>query len=120
VARKGEKRNSGRHFVGRSEGKMYLEDHGLNESILLKWVLKMEWRGLDSSGAEFGQAAGFGRESNDHSPHIKYRKLLDELKCYELLMKGSAPKSHLLGRNNKHLSTTFVCRWRVFDRQRAV
>jgi hypothetical protein len=53
VARKGEKRNSDRHFVRKSEGKMYLEDHGLNESILLKWFLKMEWLGLDSFGAEF-------------------------------------------------------------------
>jgi hypothetical protein len=120
VARKGEKRNSDRHFVRKSEGKMYLEDHGLNEIILLKWVLKMKWLGLDSFGAEFRQAAGFYKEGNDHSTHIKYRKLLDELKYYKLLMKGSGPQSHLLCRNNKHLSTTFVCRWRVFDRQCAV
>jgi hypothetical protein len=47
----------------------------------------VEWRILDSSGAEFGQAAGFCREGNDHSAHIKYMKLLDELKYYEFLMK---------------------------------
>lgn len=52
----------------------------------------MEWRGLDSSDAEFGQAAGFCREGNDHSAQIKYRKLLDELKYYELLMKGTGPE----------------------------
>ena len=71
MARKGEKINSGKHVVGKSEVKMYLEDYGLNESILLKLVLKMEWHGLDSSGAEFGQAAGFSKEGNDHSAHIK-------------------------------------------------
>jgi hypothetical protein len=59
VVRKGEKINSGRHFVGKTEGKKSLEDHGLNESILLKWVLKIEWRGLDSSGTEFRQVASF-------------------------------------------------------------
>ena len=64
--------------------------------------------------------AFIGKVGNDHSAHIKYRKLLDELKYYEILMRGSGPQSHLLGRNNKHLSTTFVCRWRVFDRQCAV
>ena len=99
---------------------MYLEDRGLNESILLKLILKMEWRGLDSSGAEFGQAAGFSKEGNDHSAHIKYRKLLYELKYYELLMNGSGPQSHLLSTNNKNLPATFVYRWRVFGRQCAV
>jgi hypothetical protein len=88
VARKGEKRNSGRHLAEKSEGKMYLENHGLNGSILLKWVLKMEWCELGSSGAELGKAAGFCKEGNDHSAHIKYRKLLDELKYYKLLIKG--------------------------------
>ena len=120
MARKGEKINSGRHFVGKSEGYIHLEGHGLNEITLLKWVLKVEWRGLDSSGAEFGQAAGFCKESNDHSAHIKYRKLLNGLNYYEFLMKGSGPQSHLLGTNNKNLSATFVYRWKVFGRQCAV
>jgi len=80
----------------------------------------MEWRGLDSSSAEFGQTAGFSKEGNDHSAHIKYRKLLEELKYCELLMKSSRPQRHLLGTNNMNLSATFVYRWRVFGRQCAV
>jgi hypothetical protein len=37
----------------------------------------MGWRGLDSSGSEYGQAADFCKQDNDPSAYIKYIKFLD-------------------------------------------
>jgi hypothetical protein len=40
VANMGERRGSYRVFVGRPEGKNHLENLGIDEGIILKWILK--------------------------------------------------------------------------------